>query len=71
VGWGGLWRGGVQTEWCTVPKPRVDEDHNTAKTREGTGRERMEETEREKSGYFTPMQHAEEIQLPLKLHECN
>lgn len=48
---------GVQTEWCTVPKPEWM--NVTAKHKRE--RERI-------SSYFTPMQHAEEIQLPFRLH---
>ena len=36
-------RGGVQTEWCTVPKP--DECHNTTQKRR---RKREKERERER-----------------------
>lgn len=51
---------GVQTERCTVPKTRVD----------GGRKQKMAQGEREgeKRSYFTPMQHAEEIQLPFELH---
>lgn len=57
---------GVQMEWCTDPKPEWQK-HSTNKRGD---RKRRRERERErKSSYFTPMQHAEEIQLPYKLHD--
>ncbi len=63
---GARWGRRVANRVVHSPKTRVDERHNTAKHRRGKGRER--ERERESSYYFTPMQHAEEIQLPFKLH---
>lgn len=46
------------------PKTRVEEVHNKKRGIERRGERR----ERKKNSYFTPMQHAEEIQLPFKLH---
>lgn len=68
-GCGGV-EGGVHTEWCTVPQktPRWMRITTQHKQREGTERRKNRE---QKKCYFTPMQHAEEIQLPLKLHECS
>ncbi len=56
-------------EWCTDPKPEWMNVTTQQKQKEGTGREGRNERER-KSSYFTPMQHAEEIQLPFKPHNC-
>lgn len=54
-----------KTEWMNVTTQQKQE-------REQEERERKRERGRErKSSYFTPMQHAEEIQLPFKLHDSN
>lgn len=61
-GWSGE---GVQTEWFTVPK----REWINITTQQNT-RERKREREGERvSNYFTPMQHAVEIQLRFRLHE--
>lgn len=60
----------MQTEWCTVPKPewmKVTTQQREKMVQTEMGRKR----EKEKSSYFTPMQHAEEIQLPFKLQNPN
>lgn len=69
--------GAVRTEWCTVPETQGgwrSQHSKIEKKRDQVERGRKGkkegEREREKSSYFTPMQHAEEIQVPFKLHNC-
>lgn len=64
---GAVWCRGVQTDGGAQSQNQSGGGSQQKEGDREKGREKRER-ERKKNSYFTPMQHAEEIQLPFKLH---